>query len=140
MIEAIKDMGKLDNTLIICIVGDNGSSTEGSPIGTPNEAAQFKGVTPPAKRSSNTSTMTGAPTRPITTWPWAGPGPSTPRTSGPSRSPRTSAAPVRAWSCPGRTASRTKAASATSSATASTSSRSHAPKGVYPSVRVKGLI
>ena len=47
VIQAIKDMGKLDNTLIIYIVGDNGSSAEGSPIGTPNEVAQFNGVTPP---------------------------------------------------------------------------------------------
>ena len=47
VIQAIEDMGKLDNTLIIYIVGDNGSSAEGSPIGTPNEVAQFNGVTPP---------------------------------------------------------------------------------------------
>jgi arylsulfatase A-like enzyme len=46
VIEAIRRMGKLDNTLIIYIVGDNGSSAEGSPIGTPNEVAQFNGVTP----------------------------------------------------------------------------------------------
>ena len=47
VIQAVEDMGKLDNTLIIYIVGDNGSSAEGSPIGTPNEVAQFNGVTPP---------------------------------------------------------------------------------------------
>jgi arylsulfatase len=46
VIQAIRDMGKIDNTLIIYIVGDNGSSAEGSPIGTPNEVAQFNGVTP----------------------------------------------------------------------------------------------
>ena len=39
MIQAVEDMGKLDNTLIIYISGDNGSSAEGSPIGTPNEVA-----------------------------------------------------------------------------------------------------
>lgn len=37
VIQAIDDMGKLDNTLIIYISGDNGSSAEGTPIGTPNE-------------------------------------------------------------------------------------------------------
>ena len=37
-------MGELDNTLIIYISGDNGSSAEGSPNGTPNEVAQFNGV------------------------------------------------------------------------------------------------
>src|SRR5262249_10903567 len=36
VIQAVEDMGKLDNTLIIYIVGDNGSSAEGSLIGTPN--------------------------------------------------------------------------------------------------------
>ncbi len=49
VIKAIEDMGKLDDTLIIYIVGDNGSSAEGSPIGTPNEVAQFNGVTPPVE-------------------------------------------------------------------------------------------
>jgi arylsulfatase len=43
-------MGKLDNTLIIYISGDNGSSAEGSPIGTPNEVASFNGIAFPVKR------------------------------------------------------------------------------------------
>ncbi len=47
VIQAIKDAGELDNTLIIYIVGDNGSSAEGSPNGTPNEVAQFNGVEVP---------------------------------------------------------------------------------------------
>jgi arylsulfatase len=37
-------MGKLDNTLIIYINGDNGTSAEGGPLGTPNEVAWFNGV------------------------------------------------------------------------------------------------
>ena len=37
-------MGKLDNTLIIYINGDNGTSAEGGPLGTPNEVAFFNGV------------------------------------------------------------------------------------------------
>jgi arylsulfatase A-like enzyme len=44
VIQAVEDMGKLDNTLIIYIVGDNGSSAEGSPNGTPSEVLQFNGV------------------------------------------------------------------------------------------------
>jgi arylsulfatase len=44
VIQAVEDMGKLDNTLIIYISGDNGSSAEGTLIGTPNEVAQFNGV------------------------------------------------------------------------------------------------
>ena len=47
VIQAVEDIGKLDNTLIIYISGDNGSSAEGSPNGTPNEVAQFKGVEVP---------------------------------------------------------------------------------------------
>ena len=44
VIQAIDDMGKLDNTLIIYINGDNGNSAEGTPIGTPNEVASLNGV------------------------------------------------------------------------------------------------
>jgi arylsulfatase A-like enzyme len=47
VIQAVEDMGKLDNTLIIYISGDNGSSAEGSPNGTPNEVAQFNSVEVP---------------------------------------------------------------------------------------------
>ncbi len=44
VIQAVEDMGKLDNTLIIYINGDNGTSAEGTLIGTPNEVAMFNGV------------------------------------------------------------------------------------------------
>jgi len=44
VIQAIDDMGKLDDTLIIYINGDNGTSAEGGPVGTPNEVAFFNGV------------------------------------------------------------------------------------------------
>ncbi len=44
VIQAVDDMGKLDNTLVIYISGDNGSSAEGSPIGTPNEMTVFNGI------------------------------------------------------------------------------------------------
>jgi arylsulfatase A-like enzyme len=44
VIQAVEDMGKLDNTLIIYIVGDNGSSAEGTLTGTPNEVASLNGV------------------------------------------------------------------------------------------------
>ena len=47
VIQAVEDAGKLDNTLIIYISGDNGSSAEGSPNGTPNEVAQFNSVEVP---------------------------------------------------------------------------------------------
>jgi len=44
VIQAFDDLGKLDNTLIIYINGDNGTSAEGGPLGTPNEVAFFNGV------------------------------------------------------------------------------------------------
>ena len=47
VIQAIEDIGKLDNTLIIYINGDNGTSAEGGPLGTPNEVAFFNGVSVP---------------------------------------------------------------------------------------------
>ena len=47
VIQAVQDAGKLDNTLIIYISGDNGSSAEGSLNGTPNEIAQFNSVEVP---------------------------------------------------------------------------------------------
>ncbi len=47
VIQAFDDLGKRDNTLVIYINGDNGTSAEGGPIGTPNEVAFFNGVTVP---------------------------------------------------------------------------------------------
>ena len=49
VIQAVEDMGKLDNTLIIYIVGDNGSSAEGTLIGTPNEVASLNGFPVPVE-------------------------------------------------------------------------------------------
>src|SRR4029450_1144377 len=47
VIQAFEDLGKLDNTLIIYINGDNGTSAEGGPLGTPNEVAFFNGIPVP---------------------------------------------------------------------------------------------
>ncbi len=44
VIQSFQDLGRLDNTLIIYINGDNGTSAEGGPLGTPNEVAFFNGV------------------------------------------------------------------------------------------------
>jgi arylsulfatase len=44
VIQAFDDLGKLDNTLVIYINGDNGTSAEGGPMGTPNEVAFFNGL------------------------------------------------------------------------------------------------
>ena len=47
VIQAVEAMGELDDTLIIFINGDNGTSAEGGPLGTPNEVAFFNGVAVP---------------------------------------------------------------------------------------------
>ena len=44
VIHHFQDLGKLDNTLVIFINGDNGTSAEGGPLGTPNEVAFFNGI------------------------------------------------------------------------------------------------
>ncbi len=49
VIQAVQDMGQLDNTLIIYISGDNGASAEGMLNGTPNEFTFFNGVQVPVK-------------------------------------------------------------------------------------------
>ncbi len=44
VIQQFDNLGKLDNTLVIYINGDNGTSAEGGPLGTPNEVAWFNGL------------------------------------------------------------------------------------------------
>ena len=44
VIQAVQDLGKLDNTLIIYIEGDNGTSAEGTLLGTPNIMTGYNGV------------------------------------------------------------------------------------------------
>ncbi len=49
VIQAVEDIGQLDNTLIIYISGDNGASAEGMVNGTPNEFTTFNGIEVPVK-------------------------------------------------------------------------------------------
>ena len=49
VIQAVEDLGQLDNTLIIYIGGDNGASAEGMVNGTPNEFTTMNGVPVPVK-------------------------------------------------------------------------------------------
>jgi arylsulfatase A-like enzyme len=44
VIQAVEDMGKLDNTLIIYICGDNGTSAEGTLVGTPNQMTAYNAI------------------------------------------------------------------------------------------------
>ena len=45
LVDAVGDMGQLDNTLIFYVVGDNGASAEGGMSGMFNEMTYFNGVT-----------------------------------------------------------------------------------------------
>ncbi len=44
VIQEVKDEGKLDDTLIIYISGDNGTSAEGTTVGTPNQYTAYNGI------------------------------------------------------------------------------------------------
>lgn len=44
LVNAIEDMGQMDNTLFFYIVGDNGASAEGGMVGLFNEGTYFNGV------------------------------------------------------------------------------------------------
>ena len=44
VVDAIQEMGQLDNTLVVYIVGDNGASAEGSLQGMSNEMTFFNGI------------------------------------------------------------------------------------------------
>jgi arylsulfatase len=47
VIQAVEDLGKLDNTLIIYISGDNGTSAEGSTVGTVFDMAAIQAINMP---------------------------------------------------------------------------------------------
>jgi arylsulfatase len=44
VIQTVQDLGKLDNTLIIYISGDNGTSAEGTLVGTPNQMTAYNAI------------------------------------------------------------------------------------------------
>jgi arylsulfatase len=49
VIQAVEDLGKLDNTLIIYISGDNGTSAEGTAIGTTFDLAAIQSIDMPVE-------------------------------------------------------------------------------------------
>jgi arylsulfatase len=44
LVQALREMGELDNTLLLYIVGDNGASAEGGPDGSYNELLALNGI------------------------------------------------------------------------------------------------
>jgi arylsulfatase A-like enzyme len=74
VIQAIEDMGKLDNTLIIYICGDNGTSAEGTTVGTPFDMAAIQAITVPvAEQLKYYEVWVSAKTQPhmSVAWSWA---------------------------------------------------------------------
>jgi arylsulfatase len=74
VIQAVDDMGKLDNTLVIYIEGDNGTSAEGSTIGTPFDMAAIQGIDVPVAEQLKYYDAWGSPaTTPhmSVAWSWA---------------------------------------------------------------------
>lgn len=75
VIDAIEELGELDNTLVIYIIGDNGSSGEGSLVGTPNELMSLNGRQPSMDEAIGFMDKWGMPgTSPhyAVGWAWAG--------------------------------------------------------------------
>jgi arylsulfatase A-like enzyme len=72
VIQAVEDMGKLDNTLIVYITGDNGTSSEGSMTGTPFDLAALQAVDVPVQDQLKFLDVWGGPqTQPHMAVPWA---------------------------------------------------------------------
>ena len=122
VIDAIEELGELDNTLIIWIWGDNGASMEGTVTGSFNELTMQNGIPLTDEMQLQLSERYGG----LDAWgprSWRrttarpGPGRGTRRSSGASRSARTSAARATPWSCTGPIASPTPVGCARSSPT-----------------------
>ena len=60
VIQAVEDMGKLNDTLIIYLSGDNGSSAEGTMHGTFNEIASLNGLNIPFEVSQKFEPLWGS--------------------------------------------------------------------------------
>ncbi|WP_234683020.1 arylsulfatase [Bradyrhizobium monzae] len=75
VIQAVEDMGKLDNTLIIYISGDNGTSAEGTTRGTFNQYTAYNGILdlPIAEQMKHYDAWGSATTYPhmSVAWSWA---------------------------------------------------------------------
>jgi arylsulfatase A-like enzyme len=88
-LKQLDELGVRDNTLVFYIVGDNGPSAEGSPVGSTNETLMENGIVPPPTKDVKLDEL-GGPKTTVTTR-RAGPGPVPRPSSISSRCPRTSA-------------------------------------------------
>jgi arylsulfatase A-like enzyme len=72
VIDALRQTGQLDNTLIVYIAGDNGASLEGNLTGTDNIMEQINGIQPtPAEVLQRLDTIGGPDSNPHYPAPWA---------------------------------------------------------------------
>jgi arylsulfatase len=72
VVQALKDNGKYDNTLIVYISGDNGASAEGTLKGTSSEFLSLQGQSPPLEQEEKLLPEWGGPkTYPHYAVPWA---------------------------------------------------------------------
>jgi len=75
VVDALEEMGELENTLVIYIIGDNGSSAEGTLTGTTNEVMTLNGFQPTFEQMLHRIDELGLPgTSPhyAVGWAWAG--------------------------------------------------------------------
>jgi arylsulfatase len=75
LVEQLKAIGELDNTIFFYIVGDNGSSAEGGPEGTYNEMMALNGIVGTADQMMDHIDDWGGPTtfpHFAIGWAWAG--------------------------------------------------------------------
>jgi len=75
LVDALKEMGELENTLVIYIIGDNGSSAEGTLTGVVNELMSLNGFQPKFEEMMHRIDELGLPgTSPhyAVGWAWAG--------------------------------------------------------------------
>ena len=107
VLDAIEEMGELDNTLVIYIWGDNGASMEGTLTGSFNELTMQNGIPLTSEQQLALIELYGGLdvwgtelTAPhyAAAWAWA----CNARSSGANRSPRTWVAPATRWSSAGR--------------------------------------
>ena len=74
VIDEVRRQGKLDKTLIIYIEGDNGTSAEGSTLGTPFDLAAIQGINVPVPEQLKFYDVWGDPTTQphmSVAWSWA---------------------------------------------------------------------
>lgn len=75
LVDALEANGQIDNTLIVFVLGDNGASAEGGPLGTDNEKRGLNGIIATTDQMVDKVDQWGSPTtypHYAVGWAWAG--------------------------------------------------------------------